>query len=124
MHRDNDYRDRSRHLAGLSEAELDARFWELANKIVAPLVELAQGHTSPSIERSVLLRMGFDSISAVNIVKRLDELGLLGYGGGHVLLKLAKDMSIELAEAGTAVLTDGGGARARALFFGGEVATQ
>ena len=40
----------------LSDAELKARFWELANETVAPMVELARTHTSPSIERSVLMR--------------------------------------------------------------------
>lgn len=124
MHRDSDYQARRKHLESLSEPELDARFWELANRIVAPLVDLAHGHTSPSIERSVLLRMGFDSMSAVGIAKRLEELGLLGHGAGNVLLRLADDMTLALPEAADVLLTETGGARARALFSGEEVAAK
>ena len=48
---------------GLTDEELEARFWELAQEVVDPLVELARTHTSPSIERSVLMRMGIDSLT-------------------------------------------------------------
>lgn len=116
MSRNSNFADRRKHLAGLSEAELDQRFWELANQIVSPLVHLAEGHTSPSIERSVLLRMGFDSLKAGAVVKRIDELGLLGHGAGHVLLKLASEAKLSLTEAGEHLLTDGGGEAARQLF--------
>ena len=33
------------------------------------IVDLARSHTSPSIERSVLLRMGIDSVSSQGVVK-------------------------------------------------------
>jgi D-ornithine 4,5-aminomutase subunit alpha len=124
MHRDSDYQVRRKHLTGLSESELDNRFWELANQIVKPLVELAHGHTSPSIERSVLLRLGFDSMSAVSVVKRIEELGLLGHGAGNVLLKLATAMNVELPAAAEVISTEVGGDRARALFADGEVDAQ
>lgn len=121
MHRDSDYESRRRPLTKLSEDELDKRFWELANTIVRPLVELAYGNTSPSIERSVLLRLGFDSMAAVRVVKRIEELGLLGHGAGNVLLKLARAMNIELLQAAEVMATEDGGVRARALFVGREV---
>jgi D-ornithine 4,5-aminomutase subunit alpha len=57
--------------------------------VVDPIVELARTHTSPSIERAVLLRMGIDSLSSQGVVERIYQAGLLGKGAGHVLLKLA-----------------------------------
>jgi D-ornithine 4,5-aminomutase subunit alpha len=75
------------HLSGLSDAELEARFWELAGKCVDPLVELARTHTSPSIERGVLMRMGIDSPTAMAVVTECDTRGLLAHGAGHVVLK-------------------------------------
>ncbi|HNS67908.1 MAG TPA: D-ornithine 4,5-aminomutase subunit OraS, partial [Mesotoga infera] len=56
IQRPDDFDRRSKHLQGLDDEQLDRLFWELAGKIVDPLVELARTHTSPSIERSVLLR--------------------------------------------------------------------
>ncbi len=61
------------HLAGLSDAELEALFWQLAREVVDPLVELARTHTSPSIERSVLMRMGVDSPTCTAVVGRVRE---------------------------------------------------
>lgn len=99
MQRRDDFEIRRQHLKNLSEEELEKRFWELTEKIVYPLVELAYTHTSPSIERSVLLRMGIDSISARAIVDKCCEKGLLGKGAGHIVLKYAlfKDVSIREA---------------------------
>ena len=73
MPREDDFPVRRQHLAGLSDQELQERFWQLAQELVAPLVELARTHTSPSIERSVLLRMGFSSLEASAIVARCVE---------------------------------------------------
>jgi D-ornithine 4,5-aminomutase subunit alpha len=72
-------------LAGLSDARLEERFWQLADECVAPLVELARTHTSPSIERSVLMRMGIDSRTCVAVVAECEKRGLLGHGAGHVV---------------------------------------
>jgi D-ornithine 4,5-aminomutase subunit alpha len=95
LERGDDYAARRAHLAGLSEAELETRFHELTHKLTKPLIELARKHTSPSIERSVLLRMGFNSLEAAAIVEACLEMGLLGKGAGHVVLRAA-------AAAGTA----------------------
>jgi D-ornithine 4,5-aminomutase subunit alpha len=73
------------HLAPLSDEQLKARFWELAEECVAPLVELARTHTSPSIERSVLMRMGIDSPACVAVVSECEKRGLLCHGAGHVV---------------------------------------
>ncbi|KXG78695.1 D-ornithine 4,5-aminomutase subunit alpha [Fervidicola ferrireducens] len=100
MQRKDDFEERRKHLANLTEEELEKRFWELTEKIVDPLIELARTHTSPSIERSVLLRMGFDSLTAKAVVERCVEKGLLGKGAGHVVLKYALYKGISVKEAG------------------------
>ncbi|HOI34106.1 MAG TPA: ornithine aminomutase subunit alpha [Mesotoga infera] len=90
IQRPDDFDRRSEHLQRLNDEQLDRLFWELAGKIVDPLVELARTHTSPSIERSVLLRMGMDSFQAGAIVSKALELGLLGKGAGHLVLRYSQ----------------------------------
>ena len=51
MERIDDFQERRQHLAGLSDEELNQRFWELLEQVVEPLAQLAQTHTSPAIER-------------------------------------------------------------------------
>ena len=104
--RADDYNTRRAHLANLSDQELYERFWALAGDIVDPLLELGQKNTSPAIERSVLLRMGFSSIEAKAIVDGVIDRGLMGKGAGHVVYKLAKAQNISVREAGVA-LADG-----------------
>ena len=89
MARDDTYQKERAHLEGLSDTELEARFWELAQQIVDPLVELARTHTSPSIERSVLMRMGIDSRTCMAVVSECETRGLLGHGAGQVVLHCA-----------------------------------
>ncbi len=96
----DDFQDRRAHLANLSDEELKARFWQLAEQIVDPMLELGRKNTSPSIERSVLLRMGFSSIEAKEIVNRTIDNGLMGKGAGHVVYKLAKANNLSVREAG------------------------
>ncbi|HHY70791.1 MAG TPA: ornithine aminomutase [Thermoanaerobacterales bacterium] len=100
MPRKDDFAERRKHLAHLTEAELEMRFWELTEKIIDPLIELAKIHTSPSIERSVLLRMGFDSQTSRAIVDRCIQKDLLGKGAGHLVLKYALYKNIAINEAG------------------------
>lgn len=114
--RPDDFETRRAHLAGLSDEEIERRFWELADKIVEPLIELAKTHTSPSIERSVVLRMGFSSIEAKEIVSRCANAGLLGKGAGHCILKYAEAKGISIRDAGLALMEDGPWAEIKALF--------
>ena len=100
MKRADDFNERREHLADLTEAELEERFWQLAEEIVDPLVELAKNNTSPSIERSVLLRMGFSGLEAQAIVNGAVDRGLLGKGAGHIVYRLAKEKNMEIREAG------------------------
>ncbi|HNW14421.1 MAG TPA: D-ornithine 4,5-aminomutase subunit OraS, partial [Anaerolineaceae bacterium] len=74
------FTERQKELNKLSDEELKNQFWQLCDRLVEPIVELARTHTSPSIERSVLLRMGIDSITAHGVVDRVLEAGLLGKG--------------------------------------------
>ena len=104
MERADDFNSRRSRLRAMSDAELHAYFWSLADKLVAPLIEEARAHTTPSIERSVLLRMGFSSVEAKSLVDRMGERGLLGHGAGRQLLELAKAKKISVRDAGTALL--------------------
>jgi len=106
VHREDDYLQRRKHLVNLSDEELHQRFWDLANKIVDPLLELARTHTSPAIEQSVLLRMGFSSLETREIVQRCQEHELLGKGAGHIVWKLAKYHKIGTREAGLSLIGD------------------
>ena len=93
MKRQDDFESRRAHLKGMSDEELKNYFWQLAQQVVDPLLELGYKNTSPAIERSVLLRMGMepDSDKACadyeEIVKSYGgvDLQLLGLGhNGHI----------------------------------------
>ena len=102
--RPDDFETRRAKLRPLSDEELHARFWELAQRLVAPLIAAARTHTTPSIERSVLLRMGFSSIEARDLVAAFGARGLLGRGAGRLVLELARAKGIGVREAGAALL--------------------
>lgn len=102
--RPDDFESRRQRLQTMSDEELHDRFWSLVGTIVEPLIEEARRHTSPSIERSVLLRMGFSSIEARQIAAGLEERGLLERGAGRLVLDLAKTKGIPVRDAGTALL--------------------
>lgn len=117
--RADDFNERRAHLANLSDQELYERFWSLASDIVDPLLELGRKNTSPAIERSVLLRMGFSSIEAKAIVDGVIDRGLMGKGAGHVVYKLAKSKNISVREAGVALADGKMWQEAADLFKGG-----
>lgn len=104
IERQDDFETRREHLQGLSDEALHTYFWELVEKITNPLVEEAHTHTTPSIERSVLLRMGFASIEAKALVAKMQERELLSHGAGRLVLELAKLNRISVPEAGAALL--------------------
>jgi len=97
--REDTFRVAREHLQGVSEEALETRFWELAKQCVDPLVELARTHTSPSIERSVLMRMGIDSRTCMAVVGECEKRGLLGHGAGHVLLVCMREWSCDAPTA-------------------------
>ena len=110
------FEERRRHLAAMSDEDLFNYFWDLADKITDPLIEAGRQYTTPSIERSVLLRMGFSSIEAGEIVKRVIECGLMPHGAGHVVWKLSEDLDMPLRDAGLAFARGEYVERAIALF--------
>lgn len=116
MIRQDDFEERSAHLKNLSDDELNKRFWELVEKVVDPLVELARTHTSPSIERSVLLRMGFDSIIAKNLVDKIFEQNLLSKGAGNIVYRFAKVKEIDYLKAGELLVSEDHWDEVRAIF--------
>lgn len=120
LKRDDDFQERRKHLAHLSEAELKKLFWELAEKAVDPLLELAKTHTSPAVERSVLLRMGFSSLEAKPLVEGVIDRGLMGKGAGHVIYRVAKEKNISIREAGLEMLEGKHWDDAVAIFKGGQ----
>jgi D-ornithine 4,5-aminomutase subunit alpha len=99
MKRQDDFDGRRKKIAGLSDEELYKHFWDLADRVVEPLLELGKKNTSPSIERSVLLRMGVSSLDTKAIVEKCIDRGLLGKGAGHVVYKLSKSRNISVKEA-------------------------
>lgn len=102
--RKDDYEKRSVHLQDKTDQELKAYFYELLDQMIDPILDLAYTHTSPSIERSVLLRMGFSSIEAKALVDLILEQNLISHGAGHVILKYAKLNKLDIRDAGLKLL--------------------
>ena len=100
------FNKRHEELKKLSDDQFKARFWELCEKAVAPMVDLARTYTSPSIERSVLLRMGIDSVMTKAVVQKVHEAGLLGKGAGHVVLKVSEKYKIDVPAAAKRIVED------------------
>lgn len=99
MRREDDFAERRKHIANLTDEELYARFWELTDKVVDPLLELGKKNTTPSVERAVLLRMGVSSLDTQKIVEGCMDRGLMGHGTGHVVYWLSKETGMTIREA-------------------------
>jgi D-ornithine 4,5-aminomutase subunit alpha len=108
IERDDDFETRREGLRGLSDDALHAHFWELVDRIVTPMVDEARTHTTPAIERSVLLRMGFSGAEAKELVAGLHARGLLGHGAGRLLVECARRRGVPVREAGLALLSGDG----------------
>ncbi|MEG1528537.1 MAG: ornithine aminomutase subunit alpha [Clostridia bacterium] len=105
MKRADDYATRRAHLADLTDKQLEDYFWKLTGDLVDPLIKLGYENTTPSIERSVLLRMGFSSLEAKPLVNSAIEHNLIGFGVGNVIYRLAKHLNKNVREAGLELLT-------------------
>ena len=119
MKREDNFNERRAHLKDLTPQELKERFWKLAEQVVDPLLKLGYENTSPAIERSVLLRMGFSSLEVKPIVDRAMERGLLGHGAGNIVYRLSKEKNISIREAGLSLADGDSWDTAYALFKGG-----
>jgi len=116
MKRKDDFAERRKNVADLTDQELYERFWNLTTEVVSPMLEMGRKNTTPSIERSVLLRMGISSLETKPIVEGCMERGLMGKGAGHVVYKLAGAKGISVKEAGTMLAGGKGWEEALALF--------
>lgn len=119
MKRADDFESRREHLRSMSDEELKNYFWQLAQQVVDPLLEYGRTHTSPSVERSVLLRMGFSSLEAKPMVDQAIEHDLIGHGVGNVVYRLSKSEGLSIREAGVALAEGRLWDRAVSLFEGG-----
>jgi D-ornithine 4,5-aminomutase subunit alpha len=106
MKRQDDFEIRRGHLKNLTDEQIYERFWELAGQIVQPMLDLGFRNTTPAVERSVLLRMGFSSIEVKPIVEGVMKKGLMGKGCGNVVWRLAEKKGVSVREAGL-LLADG-----------------
>ncbi len=120
MERKDDFAKRREHIANLSDQELYDRFWELTKEVVKPLVDLGKTNTSPSVERSVLLRMGVSSLHTQKIVEGCMDRGLMGKGAGHCVYKLSKEEGISIKEASEKLAEGEGWDTVVRLFEGGK----
>ena len=93
-------------LADLDDAALKERFWQLCEEVMTPVVDLARTHTTPSIERSVLLRMGIDSVTTHAVVEYVFAAGLGGQGAGHAVLRGRRRDGIGLRDAAARIAED------------------
>ncbi len=118
LKREDDFSDRRSHLADLTDEALKERFWSLVEEIVDPLLDLAKTHTSPAVERSVLLRMGFSSLEAQPLVDAAVDRGLIGHGVGHVVYHIAKEKQLDIRTAGLELI-EGKHWDEAAMFFKG-----
>jgi D-ornithine 4,5-aminomutase subunit alpha len=117
--REDDFNQRRQHLENLSDEELKALFWSLQEKVVDPLLDLAKTHTSPSVERAVLLRMGFSSLEVKPLVDGAIDRGLMGKGVGHIVYRIAKENKLSIREAGLALIEGNYWDEAVQIFKGG-----
>ena len=117
LKRDDDFEERRKKLANLSDEELKNRFWQLAEQVVEPLLKMAKENTTPSIERSVLLRMGFSTLEVRPLVEGAIERNLIGKGVGHIVYRVAKEKAIR--EAGEKLIAGDYWDLALEIFKGG-----
>ena len=102
--RKDDFEKRRSHLKDMSDQELKTYFYKLLDEMIDPILDLAYTHTSPSIERSVLLRMGFSSLESKALVDLVLENNLIEHGAGHVIYKYAQKHQLDIREAGLKLL--------------------
>ena len=101
MKRADDFAERRKHIANLTDQELYDRFWALTEQVVAPLLELGRRNTTPSVERAVLLRMGISSLETQKIVEGCMDHSLMSHGAGHVVYKLSREKNLSFRRPDT-----------------------
>lgn len=103
--RPDDFDERKALLETMTDLQLKEYFWKLVDQTVTPLVNLAKTHTTPAIERSVLLRMGFSSLEAKALVDKTIAHGLIAKGAGHVVYRYSLLTQLSIREAGLKLIS-------------------
>ena len=119
MKREDEFEVRRTHLKDLTDQQLYDRFWDLCAQLVDPLLSMGREYTSPAIERSGLLRMGFSSWEVKALVNGCMERNLLQHGAWNVVYKLSQSKALPLREAGVKLANGELWEDAAALFEGG-----
>lgn len=114
--RTDDFEKRRAHLKNLTDQDLKDKFWSLAEKTVNPMIDLAYKNTTPAIERSVVLRMGFSSLEAKDIVEKTIKHGLISKGAGHVIYRLSQLEKTDIRTAGLELIKDNGWQKVKESF--------
>ncbi len=104
----DDYEKRSQHLKKMSDEELKKYFFELTDQLLEPILTMAYEYTTPAIERSVLMRMGFSSQEAKSITEKLNDHELLKYGAGHLVYRYSKETDQPIRKAGLELISGKG----------------
>ncbi|MBT9130276.1 MAG: D-ornithine 4,5-aminomutase subunit alpha [candidate division WS2 bacterium] len=112
----DNFSERRKHLVHLSNEELKEHFFKLLEEITEPILDMAKKYSSPSLERSILLRMGFSSLEAQAIVTRALKEDLLGHGAGHLVLRYAELANLPYREAGLKLVKDEGWAELKTFW--------
>ena len=102
--KEDTFQNDRKHLENLSDQEIHDKFWALTQEIIDPLLELGKKNTTPSVERSVVLRLGFSSIEAKAIVEKVMDYGLMSKGAGHVIYVASKENNVSIKEAGLGLI--------------------
>ncbi len=116
---DTSFENARENLREMSDEALKAHFWKLAEELVQPMLDMGREYTSPSIERSIVMRMGFSSIEATSIVSKVIDLGLMGKGAGHIIYRIARENDLSIRDAGVALAEGNYWKQAEELFKGG-----
>jgi D-ornithine 4,5-aminomutase subunit alpha len=114
--RNDDFDLRRAHLKDMDDDALKAYFFELTDRLLDPIMEMAKTHTTPAIERSVLMRMGFSSAEAKVITDHILDHGLLSHGAGHIVYRLSKDSGTPIRETGLSITSEAMTSRMKEVF--------
>ena len=84
MIREDDFAKRrvEKGIADLTDEQLYDKFWEMCSKVVDPLLELGTKNTTPSIEKTILLRIGVSSLDTQKIIEGAIYAGNSGFCKG------------------------------------------
>lgn len=119
MKRTDDFQERRVHLANLTDDQLEARFWELANKLVDPFLKWVTSTPHPPLNVPFCCAWGFLPSKQKPLLTAAIEHNLIAHGAGNVIYRLAKAQNSEIRPAGLALADGKLWDEAEKLFDGG-----